>query len=136
MNRLYNRIIETLGNRTVTCLSEVQVKSAIAWPPDNAKLPAGHHSIRGFAWTGAAALRGVEFSSDGGHGWVAAKLETPSQPLRWVRWSVSWNAPAGDHILMSRATDSVGKTQPLQRDSARKDGYELNSCAPVHCFVR
>jgi hypothetical protein len=37
---------------------------------------------------------------------------------------------------MSRATDDAGRQQPLARDPARKDGYELNYCAPVRCEVR
>jgi DMSO/TMAO reductase YedYZ molybdopterin-dependent catalytic subunit len=41
MNKLYNRIRETPpGGAEVTRLSEIRVKSAIAWPPDDSKLPA------------------------------------------------------------------------------------------------
>jgi DMSO/TMAO reductase YedYZ molybdopterin-dependent catalytic subunit len=137
MNKVYNRIVETApGNRTVTRLSEILVKSAIAWPPDKGKLPAGRHTIRGFAWAGAGVIRTVKFSSDGGRSWSPAKLEQPPKPFRWVRWNFSWLAPPGDHVLMSRATDAAGKTQPLQREPGRKDGYELNFCAPVRCSVQ
>ena len=112
------------------------MKSAIAWPADNSKLPAGRHAVRGFAWTGDGLVRGVEISADGGRTWAPAKLESRPKPFSWVRWSYSWTAPPGDHVLMSRATDDAGRAQPLQRDPARKDGYELNFCAPVRCAVR
>jgi DMSO/TMAO reductase YedYZ molybdopterin-dependent catalytic subunit len=137
MNKVYNRIVETsAGNRNVTRLTELQVKSAIAWPTDNIKLPAGRHAVRGFAWTGNGLVRGVEISTDGGRAWAPAKLEFRPKPFTWVRWNYSWTAGAGNHALMSRATDDAGRQQPLRRDTARKDGYELNFCAPIRCVVR
>ena len=137
MNKLYNRL-ETLsnGNVNVTRLSEVLVKSAIAWPPDHAKLPAGTHVIRGFAWTGAGVVRRVDFSADEGHAWSLAEFEAPPKPFTWVRWNYSWKAMPGEHVLMSRATDDKGRQQPLRRDPARKDGYELNYCLRVRCSAR
>jgi DMSO/TMAO reductase YedYZ molybdopterin-dependent catalytic subunit len=137
MNRIYNRIIKPAGgDPVVTRLTEIAVKSAIAWPQDNAKLPVGRHTIRGFAWTGAGLVRGVELSGDGGKTWAPAKLESPPKAFSWVRWNCSWAAAPGDHILMSHATDTAGRQQPLTRDLARKDGYELNFCAPIRCSAQ
>ena len=137
MNQLYNRTLKNAGGeKTVTRLSVVQVKSAIAWPADGARLPAGVHAVWGFAWTGAGAIRRVELSADAGHTWSDAKLESPPKPLTWVRWSFRWQAPPGEHVLMSRAADQAGHQQPLRRDPAREDGYELNYCAPLRCSVK
>ncbi len=124
------------GEPTVTRLTDLLVKSVIAWPADNLKLPAGRHSVKGFAWTGSGLVHGVEFSGDGGKTWIPAKLESSPKGFGWVRWNLAWSAPPGDHILMSRATDSAGRRQPILRDPLRKDGYELNFCAPVRCAVR
>jgi DMSO/TMAO reductase YedYZ molybdopterin-dependent catalytic subunit len=137
MNKVYNRIVKPAGGEPkINRLTGILVKSAIAWPADNTKLPAGHHAIRGFAWTGAGLVRGVEFSSDGGNTWIAVKLDSRPKAFSWVGWSYSWSAASGDYVLMSRATDAEGRRQPLTRDPARKDGYELNFCAPVRCSVR
>jgi DMSO/TMAO reductase YedYZ molybdopterin-dependent catalytic subunit len=137
MHKVYNRIIKTSGDLPkITRLTDLMVKSAIAWPADNAKLPAGLHMIRGFAWTGSGLVRGVDLGSDGGKLWTPAKLESSPKPFGWVRWNFAWTAAPGDHVLMSRATDGAGRRQPLTRDPARKDGYELNFCAPVRCSVR
>jgi DMSO/TMAO reductase YedYZ molybdopterin-dependent catalytic subunit len=137
MNQVYNRIVETApGMRKITRLSEIRIKSGIAWPTDNLKVPAGRHEVRGFAWTGAGLVRGVEISSDGGKTWTHATLQFRPKPFSWVRWTYSWAASPGDFVLMSRATDSDGRQQPLRRDPGRKDGYELNFCAPVRCSVR
>ena len=47
-----------------------------------------------------------------------------------------WTAPPGDHILLSRASDTGGNEQPVERDRTRKDYYELNWSTPLHCSVR
>jgi len=136
MSKLYNRVLETgPGTRTVKRVTAVQVKSEIAWPADQAKLPAARHAVRGFAWSGGGAVRAVDFSFDGGLTWNSAKLEQAPKPFAWVGWSFSWAAAPGVHVLMSRATDEAGGRQPLRREAGRKDGYELNFCAPVRCSV-
>jgi DMSO/TMAO reductase YedYZ molybdopterin-dependent catalytic subunit len=127
MNRLYNR-----GSVRLT---GIQVKSAVAWPPNDQKLPAGKHTVWGFAWTGEGQIRTVSVTMDGGNNWSAAKLDTNPGPYRWVRWSFTWAAARGEYVLMSRAVDSSGSEQPLERDPKRKDGYELNWCLPVRCRV-
>jgi DMSO/TMAO reductase YedYZ molybdopterin-dependent catalytic subunit len=137
MNRLYNRTSKApSGELNVTRITQIQVRSAIAWPPDNTRLLAGRYVIRGFAWTGAGLIRSVSFSADGGRNWSAAALESPPKPFAWVRWRCSWPAAPGDHVLLSRAVDDAGREQPLTRDPSRKDGYELNFCAPIRCSVR
>jgi DMSO/TMAO reductase YedYZ molybdopterin-dependent catalytic subunit len=135
MSRLYNRVTNVQGDTRVTRVSSIQVKSVVAWPPDGLKLPAGQHIVWGFAWAGTAAVRSVTVTTDGGKEWSHAKLEAQSGPYSWVRWNYSWNARPGDHTLMSRASDAAGGEQPLNRDPARKDGYELNSCMPLRCSV-
>ncbi len=137
MHQVYNRVlVDPAGSRKLTRLSELQVKSAIAWPANGMKLPVGRHEIRGFAWTGGGFVRAVEVSADGGATWNPARLESAPEPFRWARWTCAWSAAPGDHVLLSRATDNAGRRQPLTRDPARKDGYELNFCLPVHCAVR
>ena len=133
MDELYRRI----GKDGVAgpAVSTVLIKAAIAWPARAARLPAGRHLVWGFAWTGDGVVRGVDFSSDGGKLWTPAKLSSPPRRNSWVKWECPWVAVEGEHILMSRAIDSAGR-QPLTRDPARTDGYELNWCAPVPCSVR
>ncbi len=136
MDGLYNRVTRVNGAAHSERLSVVQVKSAMAWPGNGSKLPAGRHQVWGFAWSGSEAVRGVELSSDNGKTWSNAKLQVKPRQYGWVRWSCEWNAGPGDYVLLSRASDQGGNQQPIARDPARKDAYELNSCAPVHCSVR
>jgi len=137
MDRLYNRTLKTAdGEREMSRLTEVRVKSEIAYPAESARLPAVKQSVWGFAWAGKSLIRNVELSTDGGNAWEPAKFESASKPFTWVRWNYIWQASPGEHILVSRAYDSRGKKQPLRREPARQDGYELNNCAEVHCSVR
>lgn len=137
MNKIYNRLVkEPGGQMKTTRLTEIQVRSVIAWPSDGARLPAGRHSVRGFAWTGGGLISGVRFSADAGSTWKSAQLEWRPKPFAWVRWKALWPASPGEHVLLSRASDDRDREQPLARDPARQDVYELNFCAPVRCSVR
>lgn len=135
MDRLYNRETKHNGADRVERLSALQLKSVMAWPTDRLRLPEGRHLVWGFAWSGSGPVRQVTVSSDGGKTWSPAKLNTHSGRYAWVRWSYAWNATPGDHLLLSRAVDASGNQQPLLRDPARKDAYELNWCRPVACSV-
>jgi DMSO/TMAO reductase YedYZ molybdopterin-dependent catalytic subunit len=87
-------------------------------------LEAGRMSLlRGRAWSGEASIRMVEVSVDGGTTWDEATLTGTNEPSSWVEWEHSWTPEQpGEHVLMTRATDSLGRTQPdTAPDNA--DGY-------------
>ena len=137
MDRYYVKLVHAAGGlRPEGRVSEVLVKSVLAYPKDSAKLPAAEHCVWGFAWTGSGTIHNVEISVNGGLSWNQAPLESEPKPLAWTRWSYRWKATPGEYKLVSRAHDQAGREQPLQRDPARGDGYELNWCAPANCTVR
>lgn len=136
MDRLYNRATRAGNSVRVTPVSSIQVKSSIAWPTSGFKLPKGQYPVWGFAWSGASGIRDVGLSVDAGKSWNFAGVEKQTSPHSWVRWSYSWQAQPGEYVLMSRASDQHGNRQPVERDAARKDGYELNWCVPVPVSVR
>jgi DMSO/TMAO reductase YedYZ molybdopterin-dependent catalytic subunit len=94
-------------------ITTIGVKSIITQPNDDTEmLPPGVHMIRGYAWSGAGAITQVEVSIDGGATWQAAHIEPPRERFMWVRWSYRWDAHRpGRYMLMSRATDEVGRVQ-------------------------
>ncbi len=78
-------------------------------------LPAGPCVLEGRAWSGWGSVEVVEVSTDGGDGWRPAELvRDVESPWAWVGWRFSWDAPAGEHILVSRARDSAGNVQPAE----------------------
>ena len=75
---------------------------------------AGPVVVRGRAWSGLGAVVGVEVSADGGASWSPARLGPAASRWAWRGWEWDWDAVAGDHELLCRATDDAGNTQPLE----------------------
>jgi DMSO/TMAO reductase YedYZ molybdopterin-dependent catalytic subunit len=90
------------------------VKSCITSPEDQSKLPPGPVTIRGFAWAGEHAIDRVEVSTDGGSRWRDAQLSSPKLPFTWRLFHLEWRpADRGYYTILSRATDSAGRVQPI-----------------------
>ncbi|MFF1379176.1 sulfite oxidase [Streptomyces sp. NPDC058308] len=108
--RLYGDAYPPEGSAPLT---RQTLKSAFELPW-NATLPAHtEHRLTGRAWSASGAITRVEVSTDGGASWRRARLHDPSHPGSWTRWSTPWSTgKPGPVELLSRATDSTGRTQP------------------------
>ena len=104
------------------------IKSALAlpWP---AELDFGTHRIGGYAHSPAGRIATVEWSDDSGRTWRPAQLVGAQSRLGWARFEFDWNAPAGEHTVMTRATDVAGNTQPPSVPFNEK-GYLFNQPVP------
>jgi DMSO/TMAO reductase YedYZ molybdopterin-dependent catalytic subunit len=90
------------------------VKSSITAPEDQSKAALGTIAIRGFAWAGEEAIERVEVSTDGGSRWRDAELSSPKLHFAWRLWHLDWKpADPGYYTILSRATDSAGRVQPI-----------------------
>ncbi len=119
-------------------ITEMQVKSAIAQPAIGEAVAAGrNYRVHGAAWTADADIVQVEISCDGGKTWAGASLRANASSNSWRLWHYDWMVPAtvGRQILLTRASDSRGRTQPLERDQNR-GGYMINHCLPHEVEVR
>ncbi|MGW7364445.1 sulfite oxidase [Streptomyces sp. NPDC054841] len=96
-------------------LTRQTVKSAFELPL-GATLAAGEtHLLTGRSWSGAAPVRRVDISTDGGVRWRPAQLWDTPRRDGWVRWSASWRpCRTGGTALLARATDAAGNTQPVR----------------------
>src|SRR5215470_3303827 len=106
----------------LTPLTEMQVKAEIARPAEGEPVPANTSvRVRGAAWACDAEIAKVELSTDGGATWNEATLVGESKSNAWRLWQFDWKTPSkpGKQTLMARATDSLGRTQPLHRDPDR-----------------
>jgi sulfite oxidase len=105
-----------------------KIKSVIfsPLPEDGAK--AGPVSIAGVAFNdGEAVITSVDVSADGGKTWQSAAIKPAESPWAWYHWSAKAKLASGSNVLMCRATDALGRTQPLDgltRWNPR--GYEWN----------
>jgi sulfite oxidase len=94
-------------------LTALSVKSVISGPGDGSSIKVGKISVRGAAWAGEADIAKVEISTDGGASWIPAKLGHEQEHYAWRLWSYDWKPErGGDYTILSRATDTQGRTQP------------------------
>ena len=126
------------GLPTLVPVSEGQVKSQIARPAPYEVISGGsEYRMYGAAWAGNSDVAKVEISDDGGETWTDAKLLGEPVRFAWRLWEHKWLTPKrpGPHVVMARATDSLGKTQPMLRDYDRRDGM-INHVLPIEIEVR
>jgi sulfite oxidase len=114
-----------------------KVKSVIFSPLPEDEPQAGPVEITGIAFNdGVAAISSVDVSVDGGSTWQAASFEAPESPWAWYRWSFKTQLAAGKNQLMSRATDALGRTQPLDGETRwNPRGYEWNGVERVEIVI-
>jgi DMSO/TMAO reductase YedYZ molybdopterin-dependent catalytic subunit len=122
----------------LTPLTELQIKAEIAKPAQCETVPANSSvRVHGVAWTSDGEITKVEVSTDGGATWNDANLLGESKPNAWRLWEFNWQTPSqpGKQTLIARATDSLGRTQPVQRDPDRGT-YMINHLLPITVEVR
>ncbi len=105
-----------------------QIKSVIFSPLPEDNPAAGEAEITGVAFNdGMAEITSVEVSADGGKTWSDADIKPAESPWAWYHWTAKGKLASGKNVLMVRATDALGRTQPmngLTRWNPR--GYEWN----------
>lgn len=116
-------------------LGALSVKSLITGPADGAMLKPGLHRVTGAAWAGEADVRQVEVSTDGGQTWQVAQLAPQQAKYAWRLWSFDWKPRPGSYALVSRASDSFGRQQPLA-PFWNPSGYLWNVADRVRIQVR
>lgn len=126
------------GQPSLVPVGEIQVKAQVARPAPYEVVPRGKsYRMYGAAWSGESDVSGVEVSDDGGRTWSRARLI--GQPVRyaWRYWEHEWKVPdtAGPRVIMARATDAQGHTQPMHRDPDRRDAV-ISHVLPIEVEVR
>jgi DMSO/TMAO reductase YedYZ molybdopterin-dependent catalytic subunit len=119
-------------------LSEIAIKAEIAHPAAGEIISTNSKvRIHGAAWTSDHEIIKVEISTDGGSAWSEAKLIGTAKRNAWRLWEFDWKTPSkpGKQKLIARATDSQGRTQPIERDPDRGT-YMINHLLPIAVEVR
>ena len=126
------------GRPELKPLREMQVKAQIAWPrPGEVLRPNEKYRVRGAAWAAEDEVTRVDFSSDGGASWTETDLAGEPVKHAWRFWEVDWTTPKnpGPCVLMARATDANGRSQPRERIAAYGT-YMVNHLLRVEVEVR
>lgn len=110
-----------------TPVGAMAVRSVISSPLEMATVASGLVDVKGSAWTGTGEVTRVEVSADDGLTWEDAELVRQSTGGRYapVHWAAALELEPGPAILVSRATDSSGATQPLE-SRWNSNGYANN----------
>ncbi len=119
-------------------ITSARVKSQIARPEFAETVPAGKtYRVHGAAWTSDAEIVRVEVSTDKGESWSDARLLGGSVRNAWRLWDYEWAVPAipGRTVLLSRATDSEGRTQPPEHHDDR-GSYIIHHWLPIDVTIR
>ncbi len=118
-------------------LSAVPLNCDILYPGDDAVLPAGPLTIRG--WAMAADGRDVarvDVSLDGGRTWRQADLQPATGRWSWRLWSLTVDVLSAPMTVTVRAWDDTGVTQPESPAPLwNPRGYTNNAWAHVEVTV-
>ncbi len=102
-----------------TEVTRMHVKSVIA----RVRKKAGAHEVLGFALSDGTPLKSVEVQIDNGP-WQRATLDPSNTRYSWKLFTYRWEgAMAGEHTLVSRATDMHGTVQPAAAELSRKKTF-------------
>ena len=113
------------------CIIEsMPVKSLITYPESGLTVAGGKRlKLRGKAWAGDLKVSAVQVSSDFGATWQAAELAEPANRLAWQAWQTSLSFPdKGYFEVYVRATDEMGRAQPMLVPGWNPKGYLNNAC--------
>ncbi|MBI2680568.1 MAG: molybdopterin-dependent oxidoreductase [Candidatus Solibacter usitatus] len=119
----------------MTPVTLLGIKSVIASPVEGQMLAEGPATVRGVAWSGESPVARVDVSTDNGRTWQPAKLGTDQARYAWRMWEAQWTPrQAGSYVLMARAFNRAGETQPLVQEW-NPSGYLWNVVQQVRVEV-
>ena len=118
---------EPIDESKFAVITDMPVKSLITAPAEDFVACAGGIEVRGFAWSGRVPVASVAVSADGGASWRAAELAPAAHHFAWRRFRAAISVPPGPLLIMSRATDAEGRSQPLNGPAWNPRGYCNNA---------
>jgi len=126
----------TVDPKDMAPLTGLVVKSLITRPLDGATVVPGKIEVAGFAWAGETDIARVEVSTDHGASWQPARLAGEQAKYAWRRFEYAFAAARPEsYLIMSRATDVSGRTQPIS-PPWNPSGYLWNAPDSVRIEVK
>jgi len=116
----------------------MRVRAIISGPAEGATVPGRTTRVAGKAWSGEGDITRVEISTDDGGTWATAMLDEPFANSSYAgrTWHYAWTPrSSGEQVLVVRATDSAGNTQPLV-PRVNRFGYGNNVAQRVRVMVQ
>jgi sulfite oxidase len=112
-----------------TALTEVPLNAVIVSPGADAIVAAGSVCLRGWALgSGGRIVTALQVSADGGERWSPGRIVAGGTDWTWSLWEAVVELRPGPHVLVVRAVDSHGSTQPpALADIWNVRGYNNNA---------
>jgi DMSO/TMAO reductase YedYZ molybdopterin-dependent catalytic subunit len=128
---------QKIDERDFAVIEELPTKTLITHPGDGTELKVGEPvELRGFAWSGYGAITGVKVSFDGSR-FQPAELEPAADRFAWYRFRATFTPTRpGPALLIARATDEMGRVQPLGEAAWNPRGYLNDRAHQVIVIVR
>jgi DMSO/TMAO reductase YedYZ molybdopterin-dependent catalytic subunit len=96
-------------------INRLNVRSFLTNLLDGAKVKAETDiPLRGIAFDGGYGISEVAISLDGGKSWRATTLGENLGKYSFREWRAGAKLSRGDHVLMVRATNRIGQSQPME----------------------
>jgi len=129
---------EKVKDEDMCIIESMPVKSLITYPKSGALIKKKETlKIRGHAWAGELEVSKMETSIDFGVTWQKCIIEKPSNRLGWQHFSANIRFPKkGYYEVWARATDMLGKTQPMLLPGWNPKGYLNNACHRIAIKVK
>ena len=116
-------------------LRNIEPRAVITSPSEGAEVHGEPLEVRGYAWSGRAPIERVELSGSGGRPIASRTWSEDGPRYAWREFEFRVSLGPGDHLLVARATDGKGTSQPVSpRWNAL--GYANNAARPVRIRVR
>jgi DMSO/TMAO reductase YedYZ molybdopterin-dependent catalytic subunit len=124
---------DTPPDEAMCIIESMPVKSLITSPRSGVTVSASEPlQLRGHAWAGDLRVAQLHTSMDFGQTWTPARLSAPVNRLAWQHFSAQLRFPGpGYYELWARATDELGRSQPMILPGWNPRGYLNNACHRV-----
>jgi len=111
-------------------IESMPVKSLVTFPKSGITHSlAKKLKLNGKAWAGDLEVSEMDISIDFGSTWQKATVKKPHNKIAWQIWEASVEFPQkGYYEVWARATDSLGRKQPVILPGWNPRGYLNNAC--------
>jgi len=118
-----SKYTETIKNGKARQFSlSMDARSIITYPAYPNTVEKGWIELQGIAWSGRGRITKTEVSTDAGKTWVTANLQEPILPKAHTRFRHLFKWDGKETIILSRAVDETGYTQPDRKTLIKARG--------------
>ena len=127
----------TVADDDMMIIAAMPIKSLITAPQTDRQQVVGEPlTVRGHAWVGDDEVKIVEVSIDFGETWQVAELSSAVNPGAWQHFQTSIRFPSKGYFeVWAKASDSMGRAQPMVMPAWNPKGYLNNACHRVSVHV-